>query len=663
MIRVGKRKYVTIYLLTFLMTIMACLFAGKSTQAHAAQGMAVQYRTQEEIRNYINVNGATVTSNLNFVRNPFFQSPFDAGALSYDTQQSAANMVNQMRYIAGVSNTVTISDTYSQYAQAAAFVNYLNGRLSKSPTRPSGISNELYQLATQGAERSNLSWSAWENRGLNDTIVSDWMNDGDSVNIYTLEHRRRLLNPLTTQIGFGAVSGAGGTYSSAYTYETNYAWSTETGVAWPAQNMPVEYFSTTHPWSISLGHQVRANEISVVLTRMSDNKRWYFSSGSSDGDFYVSNENYGQMGCIIFRPNAVTVGSYQAGDTFVVSISGDTTPIQYTVQFFSLGSYNPTKKMYTVTFDSQGGNSIGPVTVEEQGMINALPTPTMAGAEFLGWYTGKNGEGARLTNTTRITRDITYYAYWKKDKTVTGITALFYGTAIAGTDVTNGLVVSARYSDGSSQRVDDYTVSQKILLEGKNTITVSYGGYTETVAVTATKMDTASQFYEFTFNANGGNLTGRNKLIIRAGEAIGVLPEAERENYLFNGWYTEATGGQKVFTLTVPDGSATLYAQWATAKKPGKVNAPTLKSSQSGQLKISYSKVSGAAGYDIAYSTDRYFSADSTNKILATTTAKTIKDLKEGKKYFVKVRAYRLDSTGKKIYGSYSDKKAMRIQE
>ncbi|MCI8918092.1 MAG: hypothetical protein HFH29_04860 [Eubacterium sp.] len=663
MIRVGKRKYVAIYVLSFLAAVLACLFTGKNMQAHAAQGVNVQYRTQDEIRTYIRNNGATTSSNLTFVRNPYFQTPFEPGALSYDTQQSAANMVNQMRYIAGLSNMVSISDSYSQYAQAAAFINYLNGSLSKTPARPAGISDQLYQLASVGAERSNLAWSSWANRGLNETIVSDWMNDGDTTNIYTLEHRRRLLYPLATQIGFGAVSGTSGTYSCAYTYESNYAWSNETGVAWPAQNMPVEYFSTLHPWSISLGHQVNANDISVVLTRLSDNKRWYFSRGSSDGEFWVSNDNYGQTGCIIFRPSIQTIGSYQSGDTFMVTVNGDTTPIQYTVQFFSLGSYDPSKRMFTVTFDSQGGNSILPITVEEQGVISSLPTPTMAGAEFLGWFTGKNGDGVQLTNTTRISRNMTYYAYWKRDKTLTGITAFYNGTAVAGTDVSNGMVVGARYSDGSSQRVYDFTVSQKTLTEGKNTITVSYGGYTQTVTVTASKLDTASQYYEFAFNANGGNNTGRSKIIIKAGEAIGVLPVAERENYLFNGWYTQATGGQKVFALTVPNESATLYAQWSSAKKPGKVNTPTLKSSQSGQLKISYAKVSGAAGYDIAYSTDRYFSDDATNKMLVTSTAKTLKDLKEGKKYFVKVRAYRLDSTGKKIYGAYSQSKGMRIKE
>lgn len=664
MIRAGKRKYVTIHLLTFVIAITACLFACKNMQAYAAQGINVNYRTQDEIRAYVRNSGAMTSSNLNFVRNPYFQAPFDAGALSFDTQQSAANMVNQMRYIAGLSGVVSINDEYSRYAQAAAFVNYLNGTpQSKTPARPSGISDTLYMMASLGAERSNLAWSSWSNRGLNDTIVSDWMNDGDTTNIYTLEHRRRLLNPLTNQIGFGAVSGPSGTYSCAYTYENNNAWSTETGVAWPAQNMPVEYFSALYPWSISMGRQVSMNDISVVLTRMSDNRRWYFSRGSSDGDFWVSNDNFGQTGCIIFRPSLQTLGSYQPGDTFLVTVSGAIEPINYTVQFFSLGNTSPTRNMYTVTFESQGGNAIAPITVEEMGVIPSLPTPAMQGAEFLGWFTGKDGDGAQLTNTTRISRNTTYYAHWKREKSLTGITAFYNGAAIAGTDVSNNMVVGARYSDGSSQRVYDFTVSQKTLLEGRNTITVSYGGYSEVVTVTAEKMDASSQYYEFTFNANGGRNLGRNKIVIPAGDAIGTLPEAERENYTFDGWYTEATGGQKVFALTVPDGSATLYAQWSGTKKPGKAGTPVLSSNKSGQLKIKYSKASGAEGYQIAYSTNRSFSESSTNKILATSTSKTVKDLKEGRKYFVRVRAYCFDSTGKKIYGPYSSKKGLRVQE
>ena len=41
---------------------------------------------------------------------------------------------------------------------------------------------------------------------------------------------------------------------------------------------------------------------------------------------------------------------------------------------------------------------------------------------------------------------------------------------------------------------------------------------------------------------------------------------------------------------------------------------------------------------------------------------KTIKKLKSGKKYYVRVRAYCLDSTSKKVYGSYSTVKSIKVK-
>jgi endo-1,4-beta-xylanase len=41
---------------------------------------------------------------------------------------------------------------------------------------------------------------------------------------------------------------------------------------------------------------------------------------------------------------------------------------------------------------------------------------------------------------------------------------------------------------------------------------------------------------------------------------------------------------------------------------------------------------------------------------------KTLTQLQEGKNYYIKVRAYKTDSTGKKIYGAYSKVKKMVVK-
>lgn len=72
------------------------------------------------------------------------------------------------------------------------------------------------------------------------------------------------------------------------------------------------------------------------------------------------------------------------------------------------------------------------------------------------------------------------------EKTLTSISATYTGGDVAvGTAVSDltGIVVTAQYSDGTSETVNGYTLSGTIA-EGSNTITVSYGGMTTTFAVT-----------------------------------------------------------------------------------------------------------------------------------------------------------------------------------
>lgn len=72
------------------------------------------------------------------------------------------------------------------------------------------------------------------------------------------------------------------------------------------------------------------------------------------------------------------------------------------------------------------------------------------------------------------------------EKTLTSISATYSGGDVTvGTAVTalTGIVVTATYSDGSTETVTGYTLSGTIA-EGSNTITVSYGGKTATFTVT-----------------------------------------------------------------------------------------------------------------------------------------------------------------------------------
>ena len=88
-----------------------------------------------------------------------------------------------------------------------------------------------------------------------------------------------------------------------------------------------------------------------------------------------------------------------------------------------------------------------------------------------------------------------------------------------------------------------------------------------------------------------------------------------------------------------------------TAAKPAQVKAVKLKAKKK-KLNVSWKKVSGATGYEVMSATNNKFT-----KNKKTVTVKknkvTLKKLKPKKKYFVKVRAYKL-ANGRKYFGKWS---------
>ena len=267
---------------------------------------------------------------------PSVKDPYRAGYLSDESMENTLNLLNFIRYVAGVPADVTLSEDYVEKVQAGALLNYINGKVDHKPTQPDGVSDELYKTGYDGCSQSNLAVGYGN---IAKSLLNGWMYDGDAANIGQMSHRRWVLNPTMTQTGFGAV----GSYSAMYAFDSKGSSITDY-VAWPAQNMPIELMNGSGtPWTLSLGSDYeKANfqEVSVTLRDISNNKSWTFSGSNANGVFRVDIEYYGMPNCIIFRPNDV---SYNKNSQFQVTVSGiklkdgtDTT-ISYNVDFFSLG--------------------------------------------------------------------------------------------------------------------------------------------------------------------------------------------------------------------------------------------------------------------------------------------------------------------------------------
>ena len=289
------------------------------------QGINVAVHTEDEIRAYVNTHAF-----LNL--KPEYKIKPDpangtVGRLNDEVMQNALNALNTARYIAGL-NEAGLDEEYIKLAQAASDLNNANDKLTHEPEKPDGIPDDLYELGALGAKSSNISWSS--DGTFIRIIMFGFMGDSNDNNISHVGHRRWCINPSMGKTGFGAA----GDYGAMYAFDNLYADSDVYGVSWPAQNMPLDYFENDYAWSYSRGEFVDASTVKVTLTRMSDLKKWIFSSSdTSDGYFNVENSGYGKPGCIIFRPDDI---KYSDGDVFNVTIEGLDIPVNYNVNFFAL---------------------------------------------------------------------------------------------------------------------------------------------------------------------------------------------------------------------------------------------------------------------------------------------------------------------------------------
>lgn len=348
--------------LSALLICSTCVVKPYEKADAAVTGINVKCHTAEEIRQYVAENPFDYSKSV-FDETPnYTEAPYSAGKLSDETLQNALNALNTMRFVAGIDE-VGISDEYNELCQAGTLVNAVNNSLSHSPEQPEGMSDELYQMCVEGTSSSNIGWGY---SSLVQNVISGWMEDADSSNIDRLGHRRWCLNPAMEYTGFGNV----GSFYSMYAFDNWFADTEYYGVSWPAQVMPIQYFGSHYPWSISMGQEVDISKVSVMIENMSDGEIWTFSEEMSDGYFTVSNEGYGRTGCIIFRPTNI---EYKAGDIFNVTITGTETPVSYTVEFFDIEAE---EKEYTASDVSayadfivgrnEGGEEVSDITGDEK---------------------------------------------------------------------------------------------------------------------------------------------------------------------------------------------------------------------------------------------------------------------------------------------------------
>ena len=135
-----------------------------------------------------------------------------------------------------------------------------------------------------------------------------------------------------------------------------------------------------------------------------------------------------------------------------------------------------------------------------------------------------------------------------------------------------------------------------------------------------------------------GTVTANSDAAIQAAKAAynALLPAEQKLVYNAG---TISTAEKRIADLTRP-----------SVKK---VKVKAITGIKAKKATVAWKKVSGANGYEVKYATKKNFKKAKTVTVKATKGKVVIKKLKAKKKYYVKVRAYKMHR-GQKYYGAFS---------
>ncbi|PGM56125.1 InlB B-repeat-containing protein [Bacillus sp. AFS053548] len=299
---------------------------------------------------------------------------------------------------------------------------------------------------------------------------------------------------------------------------------------------------------------------------------------------------------------------------------------------------------HKVSFNSNGGSFVSDRYYEEGSLFDRLdiPQPTKTGYVFGGWYKDENLTKPWYESSDRVESETTLYAKWN----IRSYRVDFYPK--------NG-------SQSNTIFVNEYKLIPEPTPPKRTGYT--FVGWTKdssgkTPWIFASDKVTSNTTlyakwrinqYTVNFNSNGGSKVSAKTTNYNTIITVPTAPK--RTGYTFGGWYKEASlktpwrfSSDKVTTNT------TLYAKWIITP-PTAPKSITVTKSSSTSLKIAWSKVSGASGYELY----RASKSSGTYMLIKSTTAYQVTNskLKRGSTYYYKVRVYKVVGT-KKIYSGWS---------
>ena len=247
---------------------------------------------------------------------------------------------------------------------------------------------------------------------------------------------------------------------------------------------------------------------------------------------------------------------------------------------------------HTLTFETNGGSAIDPVTVRHGNAVARPADPTKDKYTFIGWYADPEFS-AEYDFATVLEADKTIYAKFELTSTPIGDIYVRYDVLHikqlpdGSYDLANAEVehLSAKKDTTVTAVVKDYSATHHInvnstLSKLTDTAIQPYPGADGKPVYTILSVYYDLDFHTLTFDTMGGSRI--DPVTVRHGNAVAKPKDPVNGGYIFDGWYTDKTYRTPYNFATVLTQDTTIYAKWFLIALPGvtiKKTTPKLNTS------------------------------------------------------------------------------------
>lgn len=244
---------------------------------------------------------------------------------------------------------------------------------------------------------------------------------------------------------------------------------------------------------------------------------------------------------------------------------------------------------HTLTFETNGGSAINPVTVRHGNAVARPTDPTKDKYTFIGWYADPEFT-AKYDFATVLEADKTIYAKFELTSTPIGDIYVRYDVLHIkqlpdGTyDLANAEVehLSAKKDSTVTAVIKDYRATHHVnvnrtLSKLTGTAIQPYMGVDGKPVYTILSVYYDLDFHTLTFDTMGGSKIAPET--VRHGLTVAKPKDPVNGGYIFDGWYTDKTFRTPYNFATPLTQDTTIYAKWFLIVLPGvtvKKNTPKL---------------------------------------------------------------------------------------